>query len=153
MVPFHSYGRSGPRTVDGFPKRDCKEGLKAGFEHRNMIGSGVEREREREREKEEFNGPPSCILCWGTSQSQSQSLKMRTCIWTDLVASQLHQYRDFKTHGSTPSIEYISCQTVSDMPNVSDEYSFQPPSHLQSSIERDWASKISRSHAYWSFGA
>ena len=62
MVPFHSYGRSGPEIMDGFPKRDCKEGLKAGFEHRNMIGSGVERGGEEE-EREEFNEPPSCVLC------------------------------------------------------------------------------------------
>ena len=63
MVPFYSYGRSGPRTMDGFPKRDCKEGLEAGFEHQNMIGSGVKRGGEEEEEREEFNVPPSCVLC------------------------------------------------------------------------------------------
>ena len=59
MVPFYSYGRSGPRTMDGFPERDCKEGLEAGFEHRNMIESGVERGGEG---REEFNEHPSWVL-------------------------------------------------------------------------------------------
>lgn len=49
MVPFYSYGRSGPRTMDGFPKGDCREGLKARFEHRNMIMSGVERGEKKEK--------------------------------------------------------------------------------------------------------